>query len=177
MTKTMGRYLIPGPDWRSRFWKHVRKTESCWLWISAKTEGYGVFPIGGGAIGSVLAHRASYAMFYGSVPARLLVCHTCDVRECVNPSHLFVGTYADNSADMRRKGRSAMGKRNGMHTHPEVVRRGEQIANSKLTKKDILEIRSLWSKGMTHLAIAQSYRVSRSAIGKIINRDRWSHVE
>lgn len=51
------------------------------------------------------AHRLAWEEAYGSIPAGMSVLHTCDVRNCVNPEHLFLGTYKDNAQDMVKKGR------------------------------------------------------------------------
>jgi hypothetical protein len=97
----MSRYKRPLYE---RFEKFVEKTDSCWLWKGAITyRGYGHFCIGVGKV--VRAHRWLYEYCNGPIPEGLQALHTCDVRNCVNPEHIFIGTNADNQKDGREKGR------------------------------------------------------------------------
>lgn len=109
----------PRPAWRGHALTDLifsgctpEPNSGCWLWLSSvDAGGYGRLYATGR--GQMLAHRASYESFVGPIPAGMCVCHKCDVRSCVNPDHLWLGTDADNTADMVRKGR----QRRGVGTH------------------------------------------------------------
>jgi len=102
-----------------RMWAKVQKTDTCWLWLGATAgDGYGVIsipldvPIGKRCAKTEYVHRVSYAMHVGPNPDGLYVCHDCDVPNCINPEHLFLGTQHDNMLDCVVKGRALTGSEN-----------------------------------------------------------------
>lgn len=99
-----------------RFWNKVNKTESCWLWIASvgSNNGYGCIKFEGK---TQQAHRVSWKLRHGEIPAGMLVLHRCDIPLCVNPEHLFLGTQSDNMRDCRDKGRLAIPVLCGLHNH------------------------------------------------------------
>ena len=147
-----------------RFWKYVHKTKTCWLWTGHSIRnGYGIIWCNLQRK-QIVAHRVSYSMHNGNIPKRMLVLHKCDVKNCVNPSHLFVGNHRDNMLDYIKKG---FFKR----------RVGSESSRAILSEDDVLTIRTLLKKEcLSQYKIAKIYGVSRSAIGSINLRTSWSHI-
>lgn len=151
-----------------RFWTHVDRSggnNDCWPWQSRRFKnGYGAF-----AKNQIVhyAHRFCYEISFGEIPEDMYVCHHCDNRGCVNPKHLFLGTHDDNMKDAARKGR--------MYTGGAV--QGEQVGTSKLTTKEVMEIRERYARGgITQAKLAQQYGVKTKNIWRIIHRKSWRHV-
>jgi len=93
---------------KDAFWSKCEPSPTCWRWTAAQTaDGYGQFGVGKGRV--VGAHRVSWALTNGPIPAGMNVLHRCDNPPCIRPDHLFLGTNADNSADMVRKHRGRRG--------------------------------------------------------------------
>ena len=131
----------------NRFLSKVEKIPftDCWIWNGAlKNNGYGDFYLNGKV---QTAHRASYQLFVGLIENKLDVCHKCDVRHCVNPNHLFLGTRKENMLDAVRKKRIA-----------------KPLA--KLTQLQAEDIKKL---DMPNYLIAKKYAVSQNIVCNLKN--------
>lgn len=160
-----------------RFWSKTtpEPTSGCLLWTgNYHAHGYGRTNMG--RRGIVLAHRLAWELTFGPIPDGLCVLHRCDNPPCVNPNHLFLGTKADNSADMVAKGRSCAGDRQGMRRHPECVPRGERNGQARLAEADVIAIRAARATGQTEREVAARFGVSPSLVGCIHRRERWRHI-
>ena len=154
----------------NRFWAHVERSggpEACWLWTGHIGEnGYGNACVKGKVF---KAHRVSYFIEHGRIDNDRLVLHRCDVRACVNPAHLFLGTPKDNSQDAVKKGRNAklFGERNG---------------KAKLTRQMVRAIKRLLrdkAKGRCTLRqyeIARQFGVSEATVSYLKNGGRWDFI-
>lgn len=153
-----------------RFWAHVHKTETCWLWTGAiSARGYGAFHVKHGQNG--VAHRIAYELTYGMILPGFFCCHRCDVPLCVRPDHLFLGTTTDNMRDMVRKGR------HHSTLHPELRPHGEAHYFAKLTEANVREIRRLYAEEhATKKGLARTFGVSRRLIQTILSGKGWTHV-
>src|SRR3990167_303900 len=104
--------LLSSGTYPERFLEHVRKTRTCWLWIGA------VRPDGYARMDDQYVHRLAWRLYYGRIPPKKCVLHHCDVRNCVRPSHLWLGTNLENTHDCIRKGRNSFGSR---HPHAKLI--------------------------------------------------------
>ncbi len=163
------------PSLADRLWSRTIRTESgCLEW-----QGYVDRATGYGQIGSVLSgrtrghigtHRASWLVTHGEIPVGMNVCHRCDNRRCVEPTHLFLGTSLDNSRDAVQKGRIA---------------RGSTLPQNRLTDDQVRAIRSAYQSFKTpgvrgiqsnSDALALEFGVSRDYVTAIAGRRERRHV-
>lgn len=150
---------------RERFFATLAKGEpdECWLWPGSRfQDGYGSIHSGGKIGKPLLAHRVSWEAHNSDPPGTLLVCHKCDVKLCVNPSHLFLGTHLDNNSDRARKNRSA---------------RGERSPKTTLTEGEVKILRAEHAiGGTTYAALGRKFSVTEVTARNIVIRKTWSHI-
>lgn len=156
-------------QWKERFWNKVDKSEGssgCWRWLGGRNSaGYGCFR---SPEGNVVPHRVAWYLTNGGINLKAprdskrseFVLHKCDNRLCCNPSHLFLGTYADNMKDMYAKNR-----------HP--VYRGEEHTNAKLSAEAATEVRRLYAAGFKQTQLALWAGVSQRAISLIVRGETY----
>lgn len=161
----MARRIYTRRSLADRFWEKVDKKgpDECWEWTASKFEnGYGQIDTGGKDGKNMKAHRVAWMLTNGPIPEGKCVLHTCDNPGCVNPSHLFTGSNADNSYDMMQKNRQARGVAN---------------ARSKITKQQASIVPILLALGYTQAYIARSFGVRRQSIWSIAHGKNWGWLK
>ncbi len=133
----------------------VRRSNGCLIWIGeCYSNGYGRMRMADRS--SLSVHRAAYAVAYGSIPEGMHVCHKCDVRNCCEPTHLFLGTPTDNMQDMARKGRTN---------------------TTKLSPIQVEQLRVLFVAGFKNKDVAPYYpKVDRHTLAAIKSRRTWQKL-
>lgn len=100
------------------------------------------------------AHHVAYELVKGPIPEGKMICHTCDMSECVNPAHLWAGTAADNQRDKAVKGRAV----------------------KRVTNEQVQEIRQAYAAGDTQVAIATRYGIHQGSVSAIVRGKERQHV-
>lgn len=167
----------------------VNPITQCWEYCGEIVHnGYGRISHGGR---NVRVHRLSYLSYKGEIIDGRMVCHTCDVRNCWNPDHLFLGTAKDNVDDMLSKGRAFFQKLPVVEKpprkarQPRIPRKNEGMGSPKgernhfavLREPDVHKIRDLMSGGSMRAAdVASVIGVSPDTVYRVIQGKTWKHV-
>jgi len=133
----------------------------CWIWTAhLDSAGYGRFNVGREGI-ELRSHRVSFELFNYPIVHKMHVCHTCDNPYCVSPTHLFLGTIADNMHDRDKKGR---------------CQRGQNHFRAKLTEVEVRIIRDAYVAGFKVGKIADYFGIHNATISQILSRKLWKHI-
>ena len=157
----------------------------CWLWGGATSySGYGNawFDADGSGKRQMATHRVAWIREFGPIPDGLVVCHKCDVKQCCNPAHLFVGTHSENTRDMIAKGRwkpiphesRARGEKHRSVTSPQTLKRGSKHHSAKITEADVLDIRASTESLST---LSERYGMTATTLSKVRRGLIWRHVQ
>jgi hypothetical protein len=139
--------------------KYFVAPSGCWEWTASfNGVGYGQLSVDGKPMN---ASRAAFIAHGGEIPSGYDVCHTCDNRRCINPSHLFAGTRKENIQDAASKGR---------------LPRGERRSNSKLDGEAVLVIRGMVKAGIAMRTIAHEFGISAATVIAVIQKRVWGHI-
>ena len=149
---------------------YKRDKSGCWIWQGKSRSGscrlYGRIKVNGKA---VIAHRYAWELYNGEIPDRALVLHKCDNPECVNPSHLFLGTQQDNMNDKVSKNRQAKG--DSFKNRPAPI--GEINGNSKITET---QAKNIFLDTRSQKKIATEYGITQAAVSSIKSLKTWRKV-
>lgn len=160
----------------SRFWSKTNKNSGhfgadgtypteCHEWIAGTdSHKYGIF-WDNDSKRMLRATHVSWKLHSGEIPGKKCVLHKCDNPPCIRFDHLFLGTKAQNIADMMAKGR-----------HRTISKFGEANPFSKLTDKEIREIRQLYKNGVLQKELAKMFGVLQNTISGIVNYKSWRHI-
>jgi predicted XRE-type DNA-binding protein len=149
-----------GPILIDEFSASITRQDECWLWnAELLSTGYGAMRLGSSVL---LAHRISYEINNGEIVDGKFVCHSCDIKACVNPAHLWLGTQQENMSDAANKG---------------ILPRGEESIKSKLTENKIVEMIGLYSTGQySQEQVAAIFGVQHSVLSNILHNRSWTHL-
>lgn len=173
------RFALSRDDYVERYWSRVNKSDGCWNWTGTTNSSkgrqipHGFFVVtkkhfpeffDGRNSTSIVASRFAWFLEYGKVPPKhLFVCHHCDNPLCVRPDHLFLGTAADNTADMLRKGRAPK---------PRVIRNARRSSVKNLVRNEIRRMHD--EDGWSMRRLSEFFGYEFSSVYRIIREPNRS---
>lgn len=171
LTKAATRIVRDDPL-AAKLYGNVTHEGDCWIYGAGKT--YGTIAT---RTGTRRAHRVAYELFCGPIPDGYLVCHHCDRPACVNPLHLFVGTYSDNVRDMMRKGRQVATITSSQdHFRAGHAPRGEDGSGAKIDETTAVAILDLAANGENTGDLAAHFGINRTTVQRLLRGETWRHL-
>jgi hypothetical protein len=145
------------------FWTFISKNPNtnCWEWTGQLKGGYGYFSINHK---DIPVHRLMFKKYKGIIPPKINVCHSCDNPKCCNPDHLWLGTQADNIADMHIKKR-------------DYKSFGENHHTAKINENNVREIRKKYKEGMKMKSIHRLLNIPYRTIQHVCTGNTWKHIK
>jgi hypothetical protein len=144
---------------REKFESRIKVDKNgCWIWTGMQSKtGYGQVKRDGKFL---FSHRYSYMLYKGDI-GKKFVLHICDVRLCVNPDHLILGTQKDNQQDMKSKGR---------HVY------GEKSPNAKLNNRAVYKMYDLYEQGIGTIKLASMFGITKNLAWRVVKGLQWTHL-
>jgi hypothetical protein len=171
-----------GLSLKERLLKKKKIKKSCWEWQGfIMPNGYGRMSFKGK---DQYVHRLSFAAFIGEIPKGKIICHSCDNRKCINPKHLWIGTFKENTQDACTKGKMkgfsrkvhSEESKNKMRKPHNINRKGEKHPNAILDENKVKEIRNLFSQGLTRKEISEIFKITKNCVKDVVLRRSWKHI-
>jgi HNH endonuclease len=138
--------------------KNTKKSNYCWEWTGAQSDGYGLIRLYGKAL---FVHRLVAELHYGEPPHNAVVMHICDNPPCIRPDHLKYGTQLQNMQDADKKDRR---------------HRGSRMKNAKLNEELVAILRTRVANGESQVSLGAEYGINPGLINHAVNRRTWKHV-
>ena len=145
----------------ARYTSELPDSNGCLIWNGATRNGYGALKIDGKVFGT---HCVAFVAAGGVIEEGCVIAHKCDVKLCVNPSHLECVSVQKNNADMQAR---------RVRTAP----RGEELPQSVLTDDLVRQIRSMFKpRAFSYRKIAKTLNLNESVVQNVIYGRQWKHV-